>query len=135
LEKFISTIKYETVLFEKRDMPFQHDKALEEPCYAEINNCYLLVLIIGGSYGSLSNKIKKLGDKKIEGAPKMLKSVILKKYEPAISKEIPTFIFVERNVIAECAKYKENKGNESISYAHVDNTKVFELLDNFFPKE
>ena len=65
----------------------------------------------------------------------MQKSVTQKNYEPAISKEIPTFIFVERNIIAEYATYKENKGNESISYAHVDKTKVFELLDNFFPKE
>ena len=116
-------------------MPFQHDKALEEPCYAEINNYHLLVLIIGGRYRSLSNEIEKLGDEKTEAAQEMLKSVTQKNYEPAISKGIPTFIFVERNVIVEYAAYTENKGNESISYAHVDNTKVFELLDSFFLKE
>jgi hypothetical protein len=79
LEKFISTIKYETVLFEKGDMPFQHDKALEEPCYAEINNCHLLVLIIGGRYGSLSSEIEILGDKIIDGTQEIQKSVTQKK--------------------------------------------------------
>ena len=51
LEVFIDGMGYDSVLFESGDIPFQHELALDESCYQEIQNCHMLILIIGGRYG------------------------------------------------------------------------------------
>ena len=60
LEAFIYSLGYEAVFFESGDIPFHHDVPLDESCYVEIQSCHMLVLIIGGRYGSPSSDIKKL---------------------------------------------------------------------------
>ena len=52
IEAFIKQMGYEPVLFESGDIPFHHDKPLDESCYKEIENSHMQVLIIGGRYGS-----------------------------------------------------------------------------------
>lgn len=126
LESFICQFGYEPVLFESGDIPFDHTLPLDESCYSEIDSCHILVLIIGGRYGSPiseeSGKREKIDD--------IFKSITKKEYETARSKDIPIYIFVEKAVMAEYRTYKENKGNSSINYAHVDSPGVFKLLDN-----
>ena len=58
LEAFIDNLGYEAVLFESGDIPFHHDVPIDESCYVEIQTCHMLVLIIGGRYGSPSSIIR-----------------------------------------------------------------------------
>jgi hypothetical protein len=87
----------------------------------------MLVLIIGGRYGS---SVSEVPDKK--QLDEVLKSITKKEYETARDKDIPVYIFVEKVVMAEYQTYKENKKNNSIVYAHVYSVGVFLLLDEIF---
>jgi hypothetical protein len=58
LEAFIESFGYDPVLFESGDIPFHHDAPLDESCYAEIQTCHILILIVGGRYGSPSSDEK-----------------------------------------------------------------------------
>jgi len=124
LESFISQLGYESVLFESGDIPFFHSQPLDESCYSEINNCHILVLIIGGRYGSATSE-----DKAKDEIDKLYRSITKKEYETARQKDIPIYIFVEKQVMSEFETYKGNKNNNSIIYAHVDSVGVFHLLE------
>jgi hypothetical protein len=130
LESFIDSIGYEAVLFESGDIPFHPDLPLDESCYAEIHSCHLLVLMIGGRYGSPATALQEpTSDETKEKSYTFYNSITRKEYETAKHKKIPVFVFVEKNVLAEHQTYKKNRTNP-ITYAHVDNIGVFKLLDD-----
>ena len=52
LETFISSLGYEPVLSEKGNIAYTHDGPLDESCYREAAGADILVMIIGGRYGS-----------------------------------------------------------------------------------
>lgn len=127
LQNFITNIGYEAVLFEGGGIPYNHQIPLDESCYSEVNKCHMLILIIGGRYGSSSSKSRDDIDEKI---CRIYKSVTMNEYRSARDKDIPIFVFVDKNVYSEYRTYRENFGNAcNINYAYVDNVKVFELLD------
>jgi len=131
LEEFIDGMGYESVLFESGDIPFQHDAALTESCYEEVEKCHMLVLIIGGRYGSKAEANADAEPKSdLEAMYEKFNSVTKKEYEKARDRGIPLFIFVEKGVRSEYETYKNNRNNESITYAHVDSVNVFRLLDD-----
>ena len=130
IEVFIGNLGYEAILFEKGDIPFHHDATLEESCLKEVDNADILILVIGGRYGALS----KEDEERIKAAPDeyfgRIRSVTSREYERARNRDIATFIFVEHSVFAEHRTYKENKGNKTIKYAHVDDVRIYEMLDD-----
>jgi len=130
LENFIEGLGYEAVLFESGDIVFRHDKSLDDSCYHEIQNCHILVLIVGGRYGSPTSETPRLSDKEIEEALTQYNSITRKEYETARDRDIPVFIFVEKGVLAEYQTFKENRDNLSIKYAHVNSVNIFRLLDD-----
>ncbi len=130
LEAFIDTIGYEAVLFESGDIPFHHDQPLDESCYAEIQSCHMLVLIVGGRYGSPTSDAKRPKGKELEAAYKRFNSITAKEYQTARDRDIPIFIFVEKNVLAEYQTFKDNRDNETVKYSHVDSVDVYHLLDD-----
>lgn len=130
VEAFIDGFGYDAVLFESGDIPFHHDLPIDESCYAEIHNCHMLVLIIGGRYGSATSSEKQLKGKELDMAYKRYNSITQKEYENARSRDIPIFIFVDKNVLAEFQTYKDNRDNTSIKYAHVDSVNVYRLLED-----
>lgn len=130
LEAFIDSFGYEAVLFESGDIPFHHDAPIDESCYGEIQNCHMLVLIVGGRYGSPTSDSEHPKGKELEKAYERFNSITKKEYETARERDIPIFIFVEKNVLAEYHTYKDNRENKSIKYAHVDSVNVYRLLDD-----
>lgn len=132
LEAFIENFGYEAVLFESGDIPFHHDRPLDESCYAEIHLCHILVLLIGGRYGSIASE--ELRTKKTEDRIEFYNSITAKEYMTARDRDIPIFTFVEKNVLAEYETYKHNK-DADIKYAHVDSKNIFKLLDQILAKE
>ncbi len=130
IEDFVNTMGYEAVLFESGDIPFRSDVPLDHSCYAEIQNCHLLVLIIGGRYGSPAS-----GDEPPDSETerdeffKHYNSITKEEYDTAIMKDIPVFIFVDSGVMGEYQTFKKNRNSKAINYAHVDSINIFLLLD------
>jgi hypothetical protein len=136
LEAFIEQLGFEAVLFESGDIAFRHDAPLDESCYAEIHSCHILALIIGGRYGSPSSENQPESDSGIrEKAYQIYNSITKREYETARTKDIPIYVFVEKNVLAEYQTYKSNRQNTSIKWAHVDSTNIFRLLDDIFAQQ
>jgi hypothetical protein len=129
LEAIIDGFGYEGVLFESGDIPFRHDMELDKSCYGEINHCHMLILIIGGRYGSPSSDTGKPSQDDMDKAYVHYNSITKKEYETARTMDIPIFIFVEKGVLAEYQTFKRNRENTSIKYAHVDSINIFRLLD------
>lgn len=132
LRSFIDSFGYEAVLFEDGNIPYNHHFPLDDSCYSEIMGCHMLVLIIGGRYGSPSSKVENTGSTENVNE---CQSVTVKEYQTARDKDIPIFIFIERNVDSEYRTYKVNEGNPDINYAHVNNVKVFEFIDQILSQQ
>ncbi|WMN59944.1 DUF4062 domain-containing protein [Pseudoalteromonas xiamenensis] len=129
LEAFIDGMGYESVLYEEGDIPFHHDSPLDVSCYEEIKSCHILVLIIGGRYGSPASDVD------IESGLDFYNSVTKKEYETARKNDIPIYVFIEKNVHSEYHTYKKNRKNENIEYAHVDNVNIFKLIDEIYAQK
>lgn len=145
MEVFVEGLGYEAVLFESGDIPFKHTDPLDESCYKEIQSCQILVLIIGGRYGSpvssadddevvegTRRKRKVSPEKKLEKHYEFFNSITRKEFETAQAAGLPVYIFIEKGVSAEYLTYKENRANKTIKYAHVDSVNIFKLLDSIY---
>lgn len=136
MEGFIEGMGYEPVLFESGDIPFHHDITLADACYNEVNNSHMLILIVGGRYGSAAEERKKRApETEIEKMYETYNSVTKNEYETAREKDIPVFIFVEKGVKAEYETFKSNRSNDTIKYAHVDSVNIFLLLDEILSQK
>jgi hypothetical protein len=125
LDIFIDSLGYEPVLSEKGDIAYTPDKPLDESCYREAENSDILVLIIGGRYGSEASG----GDTNPKGHfYERYDSITKKEFNSAISRDVPVYILIEKGVYSEYRTYLKNKDNMDIVYAHVDSVK--EALGN-----
>ncbi|MCW3101511.1 MAG: hypothetical protein JWL77_7129 [Chthonomonadaceae bacterium] len=134
VQSFIQGMGFEPVLFESGDIPFQHDIALDLACYAEIQLCHMLILIVGSRYGSPTSNDDQENPVDIDAHYKFYNSITSEEYRTARTKDIPIFIFVERDVLAEYRTFKRNRERD-IDYAHVDNINVFLLLDEIMAQQ
>jgi hypothetical protein len=132
LERFIKNYDFEPILFESGNVLFEPHKTIDDSCYNEVGVCHMMVLIIGGRYGSLA-----LGDEvqeKRKEYDKKVVSITQKEYETAIVNGIPTFVFIDKNVYGEYQTYSKNRlaidnGEVSIEFAFVDSKNVFKFID------
>ncbi len=129
LENFIESLGFEAILFEKGDIPFTHDAALDESCYREVATADILVLVIGGRYGSAASSVKK--KRKREFFEKY-DSITKREHAEAVQRDIPVYVLVEAGVDAEYQTYRKNRDNKKINYAHVDSVNIFKLLDAIY---
>ncbi|MGB9938704.1 DUF4062 domain-containing protein [Methanosarcina sp.] len=128
LKNFIEDLGYEAVLFEDGDIPYDHLLSLDQSCYLEVTRCHMLVLIIGGCYGSLSSESIEDNDNYNP------ESITIKEYKTARDKNVPTFVFIEKNVSSEYQTYKANIGG-NVNYVHVNNVKIFEFIDQIYSQK
>ena len=128
LEIFIDGFGYESVLYEQGDIPFHHNNPLDVSCYDEIKRCHILVLIVGGRYGSPASE----PDTDMSKGLDFYNSVTKREYETARNNDIPIYIFIEKNVLSEFRTYKNNRDNDTVKYAHVDNVQIFKLIDEIY---
>ena len=118
MKRFIADQGYESVLSEKGQIPYSTEENLEEYCYREVGNCDIVLSIIGGRFGSESRSSDEnysISNKELETAFKLNKQV---------------YIFIEKSVLSEFRTYQANPENESITYAFVDDTRVFKFIDH-----
>lgn len=115
VERFLSELGYDPVANERGHIPYGSEEALEEYCYREIENTDILVSIIGGRYGSSSSSHEN--------------SISQVELKTAVKLSRQVYIFVDADVKSELRTYKMNKDNKETKYAHVDNVKIFEFLE------
>lgn len=123
LERFIRSYCFEPILFECDDVFFDPNSKLDESCYKEIENCHMMILIVGGRYGSNASDQKDRYEKQYV-------SITRKEYETARRKGIPVMVFVEQNVFVEYKTFLANKKRmpDGFKYAFVDDARVFDFI-------
>jgi hypothetical protein len=137
LERFIENYYFEPVLFESDNVIFEHNKPLDLSCYNEVKLCHIMILIIGGRYGSLISG-ENINEKKKSYDQEYI-SITRKEFDTAQKMNIPVFIFIEKNVYAEYHTYTKNKDffdektdtdlTNKFSFAHVDDINVFKFIN------
>jgi hypothetical protein len=126
LETFVHSLGYEPVLSEKSDIAYTPDIALDESCYREAAAADVLVLIVGGRYGSeKSDSRTTLSHTFYE----RYDSITKQEYKSALSNNVPIYIVVDAQVYAEYQTFQKNKQNNDIVYAHVDSVNIFHLIE------
>lgn len=118
LKRFINEMGYESILNERGNIPYGRDKRLEEYCYKEVELCDILIAVIGGRFGSSSSDgTYSISQKELKKALEMNKQV---------------YIFVEKSVYNEYQTYLENKDNGEFKPRFVDNSKIFEFIEEIY---
>lgn len=134
IERFFEKYAYEAVLFESNNVLFEHDKPLDISCYNEVKLCHMMVLIIGGRYGSGVSG-EDLDEKK--GIYNEYVSITRREFETAQKMKMPIFVFIDKNVYAEYQTFKSNSTffedhssmeQSNFKFAHVDDVNVFKFI-------
>lgn len=135
IERFIENYNFEPVLFESDNVVFEHGKTIDVSCYNEVKLCHIMILIVGGRYGSIISG-ENVKEKK-EAYDKEYVSITRKEYESALKMNMPIFIFIDKNVYAEYQTFKKNipffdeqsnTSSKKFSFAHVDDINVFKFI-------
>lgn len=142
IEKFIDNYGFESVLFESDKITYEHGRNIDVSAYNEVALCHLMILIVGGRYGTISSIADHAEEQKRYESEYI--SITRKEFEMALKKDIPIFIFIDKSVYSEYQTYKENQDffennetpikatsvNESkFKFAHVDSVNVFRFID------
>lgn len=131
LDIFVDSLGFEPVLSEKGDIAYSPDRPLDESCYREVENSDILVLIVGGRYGSEASAESKRPTKSFFDR---YESITKREYESAVEKDIPTYVLIEKGVYAEYQTYVRNKDVKNIKYVHVESVNVFVLIEDILAK-
>lgn len=139
LEKFIENYGFEPVLFESDKITYQHGTPIDQSAYYEVGLCHIMILIIGGRYGSPVNSSSIEEERKRYDEEFI--SITRREFETSITKNIPVLIFVDKNVNSDYETYKENQeffddlyaksntAEKKFKFAHVDHINIFKFLE------
>jgi len=116
IDTFIESLGYEPVRNEVGDIPYGNNESLETYCYKEIKGVDILVSIIGGRFGTESNK----GNSSISQI----------ELRTALEENKQVYIFIENNVLSEFETYLLNKENESMKYRYVDDKRIYQFIED-----
>lgn len=117
LEHFVREQGFDPVLHERGAVAYGSQEALEQYCYKEIENCDILISIIGGRFGSKSND--------------SIYSISQTELKVALDQAKQLYIFVENGVYHEYRTFDRNR-DAKIRWASVDNEKIFEFLSEVY---
>lgn len=142
LKFFIESYEFDPVLFESGDITFTHGKELDVCCYEEVKNCHMMILIIGGRYGSEASEVTGEFIKRYQ---EQYVSITRKEFLTAVKKNIPIYIFIDKDVKSEFETFRKNKElfyslangkskKKIIKFAHVDSVNVFEFIGDIYSR-
>ena len=120
IENAFSDMGYEVRLSEKGDVTYEKNQGLEESCYSEVSQCDIVVGIIGGKFGSQSQKKDNV------------LSITMNEIKRALDEKRLVYVFVLDSVNNEYKTYQRNREKTDIEYAQVDSIKIYEFLDNIY---
>jgi hypothetical protein len=84
---FITSLGFEPVLSERGNVYYNPLMNVQDACLAEVKNCQILLLIIGGKIGSFYKDTKG--------------SITNAEYREAVKSKIPIFALVEQEVFTD----------------------------------
>ncbi|WP_461810848.1 DUF4062 domain-containing protein [Faecalimonas sp.] len=101
LSNFIRAHDFDSILFEDGDIGYTPGKSLDSSCYETMKSSDMVVLIIGGLYGSpASSEVKDKFKEYI--------SVTRNEFRSAVNEGVPVFVFIDSKVYSEYAVYEAN---------------------------
>lgn len=115
---FVRSLGYTPILSEKGTVFFDPEQGAADAAVAEVPNCQMFVLVIGGRYGS------ELGDSD--------RSVTNAEYQEALRMHIPVFALVEQGTFSDYEVWRANSDTETlseISFPNADDPRIFEFID------
>lgn len=126
LSNFIKAHDFEPIMFEDGDIGYVPGKQLDDSCYEAMRNADMVLLIIGGQYGSPAGG-------ETEDRFKEYISVTRNEFRTAVESGIPIFSFIDAKVYAEYGVYESNiekiEGREfEIIFKAVKNINVFRFI-------
>lgn len=101
LSNFIKAHDFDPILFEDGDVGYTPGKPIDNSCYESLRNSDMVVLIIGGQYGSSAT-----GESRDDF--KEYISVTRNEFKAALANGIPIYAFVDSRVYAEYGVYEQN---------------------------
>ena len=113
IARFIKDLGYEPIMHERAGVTYTQNEPLEKDCYNEIENCEILVCIIGNHFGSQS-----LGNDY---------SITMNELKSAMKDRKKIFIFIAKDVFVENETYLKNRDNAFIP-AFADDIKIHEFV-------
>lgn len=123
LERYIKERNFEPILNERGHIAYSSQVRLEEYCYREIDNCDILISIIGGRFGSTAYESGGY-------------SISQKELQTALDKGKQVYIFIDKAVLHEYKTYEHNKDNEEViklmKFSAVNDIKIYKFLDDVF---
>jgi len=123
IERYIKERNYDPILNERGNIPYSHSARLEEYCYKEIDNCDILISVIGGRFGSAAHESGGY-------------SISQKELKIAFEKGKQVYIFIEKSVLHEYKTYEQNKDNEELikvmKFSAVNDIGIYKFLDEVF---
>ncbi|EGO7696238.1 DUF4062 domain-containing protein [Enterococcus faecalis] len=114
IEAFIKNLGYEPVLHERNSVTYNQVDTLEDSCYKEIDNCEILVCIIGNKFGTESNSNNY--------------SITMKELQTAIKQQKKVYAFIQKDVSVENRVYLANKNSSDFVTAVVDDVRIHDFI-------
>lgn len=130
IANFIKAHDFEPIMFEDGDIGYTPGRALDKSCYETMHSSDMVILIIGGNYGSpSSDDSNSAEDEKFDEYI----SITHKEFKTAVEEGIPVFTFIESSVYAEYSVYELNKDEilrdkSRFKFSVTKDTKVFSLI-------
>lgn len=126
LANFVRSYGYDPVLFEDGDIGYKPGRPLDYSCYEAMRNSDMVILIIGGEYGSAASGEKKDGFKEYM-------SVTRNEFRTAVETGIPIFVMIDKKVMTEYGVYDANyntieKENRKMAFPTTKNINVFRFI-------
>ncbi len=112
--------EFEAVLFERGNIPYDFEKGVGSSCYSEVERCNMMILIVGGKYGTLDESESDLD---------AYLSFTQKEFKTAIKRKIPIFVFIDKSVFVEYEIYKTNRNHGKYIPVYVDDIKIFNFIE------
>lgn len=101
LSNFIKEHDFEPIMFEEGDIGYTPGKPLDSSCYEAMKGSDMVILIIGGQYGSAAT-----GE---DTSFQNYLSVTRNEFKTAVSEGIPVYAFIDRKVYTEFDVYEVNR--------------------------
>ncbi len=126
LASFVKAHDYEPVMFENGDIGYTPGKPLDISCYEAMRNSDMVILIIGGEYGSAANGEKRNGFNEYI-------SITRNEFRTAIETGIPVFVMIDKKVMTEYEVYEVNyeaieNGIGIMKFPSTKNINVFRFI-------
>lgn len=112
---FIDSLGYESVMHERSEVAYSQNTPLENDCYHEIENCDIVVCIIGNHFGSQSSDADL--------------SITMKELTTAIKVKKKVYIFIAKDVFIENRTYIQNRDSGSFKSAYTDDLRIHEFIE------